>query len=65
MFIHEIYAEKMNPDKMMDVAEHNCDVCMKRCNNLICPSMKALMDSAEKTHMTSEQKKRYFQLVGA
>ena len=65
MSIHEIYAEKMNPDKMMDVAEHNCATCMRHCNNLICPNMKALMDSAEKTHMTPEQRKRYFQLVGA
>lgn len=64
MSIHEIYENVNDADKMMDIVDDNCIHCGRRCRNLDCPNMKALMNCGEKTDMTKEQKKRYFNLVG-
>lgn len=64
MSIYEIY-EANGMTKAIDVAEHNCAVCMGKCSNINCSNMKAIMDKAEKTPMTKEEKERYFNLVGA
>ena len=64
MSIYEIY-EADGMTKAIDVAEHNCAVCMEKCSNVNCPNMKAIMDKGEKTPMTKDEKERYFNLVGA
>ena len=51
-------------DKQMDYVDNHCGKCLHNCNGIHCKPIEILMDMAEKANLNSEQKKRYFSLVG-
>lgn len=64
MSIHEMYSNDATFGQVLALAEKNCAECTgKGCKNIKCPNMRALMDQSERKIMTTDEKKRYFDLM--
>lgn len=65
MVMKPIYTTK-ELDAQMDYHEHKCGQCLHECRECRCKTQQITMKMAERTPgITTEQKQRYFALVGA